>query len=876
MAASAQASIFTLDPYDYGEARAISIELGLPEPVAVTLVRRGVRTVEAAREFLEGREEHDPLLFRGMAEARDLLLGAAESGRRITVHGDYDVDGVCATAILVGALREAGASCDWLIPDRLTDGYGLTRGGVEAIVARGTEVLVTVDCGIACAEEVTMARELGMEVIVTDHHVPPDRLPDCTILHPVVSGYPFEGLCGAGVAHKLAIALQRALGVDRAAERDLDLAALATVADMVPLVGENRRLVREGLAAMRTGARPGLRALMTASSTDVAAIDEGALAFRLAPRINAAGRLYRADAGVELMLTEDADRVAAIAAELDRANHERREAEREVMARAEAALTELPEELREAPALVLAGEGWHRGVVGIVASRLVERHWRPVVLIGLDGDRGHGSGRSIPGFDLVEALDACSQHLVRHGGHAAAAGLELEAGRLEAFRWAFAEHASAHLDPEALVRSERIDALVGVGAGGIGLELAEQLERLGPFGSGNPDPRLVVPSARLQSIRPLGERGKHSRFELECGTGRAQGVAFGMNGEVSGREDEVVDAGVRLEVDRWNGAEAPRVILREVYELGPEGGGSAAEGCPAAGPEWWRRFEVELERTPGRLCGGLAPDPPPALAKPERALVDRRGGAAVAAVAELVSSGDSVLALCADASIRRALAGEAADPRRFGGAAALVACCRCDEEQLDAALGATGDDAPAEPGLTLADWGALARRPRAARRFEHVVLVDPPPAEELRAAAALARATPGAAANPFAAGFLHLSWGEAEVELALRVSMDEWQLRPAVVEVFRSLRERGEASGERLAQLLAGPAKHPRPPEVAARCVRVLVELGLCEWRAAPANPGLRVVSSGRTELDRSGAYRAYRARHEEARKYLQEQRPRR
>ena len=387
--------------------------------------------------------------------------GRRRAGRRITVHGDYDVDGVCATAILVGALREAGASCDWLIPDRLTDGYGLTRGGVEAIVARGTEVLVTVDCGIACAEEVTMARELGMEVIVTDHHVPPDRLPDCTILHPVVSGYPFEGLCGAGVAHKLAIALRRALGVvprRRAGPRPGG-------------AGDGRRHGppgrREPAARARGAGGDAHGRAPRAARADGrglfdrrAAIDEGALAFRLAPRINAAGRLYRADAGVELMLTEDADRAAAIAAELDRANHERREAEREVMARAEAALAELPDELREAPALVLAGEGWHRGVVGIAASRLVERHWRPVVLIGLDGDRGHGSGRSIPGFDLVEALDACSQHLVRHGGHAAAAGLELEAGRLEAFRRAFAEHASAHLDPEPGAQ-RAIDALVG-------------------------------------------------------------------------------------------------------------------------------------------------------------------------------------------------------------------------------------------------------------------------------------------------------------------------------------------------------------------------------------------------------------------------------
>ncbi|MSO41171.1 MAG: single-stranded-DNA-specific exonuclease RecJ [Solirubrobacterales bacterium] len=879
MASAAQASAFTLNPYEYGEARAIATELDLAEPVAVTLVRRGHRTVEDAREFLDGREEHDPLLFNGMAEARDLLLEAAEAGRQITIHGDYDVDGVCSTAILVGALREAGASCDWLIPDRMADGYGLSRGGVEALASRGTEVLVTVDCGIACAEEVALAQGKGMQVIVSDHHIAPERLPECTILHPVISGYPFEELCGTGVAHKLATALRLALGVKGAGERDLDLAALATVADMVPLRGENRRIVRQGLAAMRTGARPGLRALMAASATDQAVVDAGDLSFRLAPRINAAGRLYRADAGVELMLTEDTDRAAAIAAELDRANHERRDTERGVLGAAESARGELPEELRDAPALVLAGEGWHRGVVGIVASRLVERHWRPVVLIGLDGAVGRGSGRSIPGIDLVEALDACSEHLVRHGGHAAAAGLEIEADKVDEFRAAFVERVAARLDPEAMVKTERIDALIGVGTGGIGLDLAEQIERLGPFGMGNPDPRLVVPSARLRSVRPLGQSGKHSRFELESGTGRANGVAFGINGKVSSREGEAIDAGVRLEVDRWNGAEAPRIVLRELYlaeqpEAGhqQEGEPEAQPGCPDRREDWWRRLEAELERAPGTLPEELVAASAQAGAS-AREVVDRRGGAAVAAIAELVSSGDSVLALCADASVRRELAERAADPRRFGGEAALVACARCGPEHLDQALGASGDSGPAPPGLVLADWGSLAQRPLAARRFEHVVLVDPPPAEELGRAAGLARAGEGAASAPFAAGFLHPAWGGAELELAEKLAMAEWQLRPAITEIYRALRDAGGvASGDGLPALLAGEGRYPRSPEVAGRCLRVLTELGLCEWTLDPANRSLGSVSSERTELERSEAYLAYRARHEEIRTFLQGQ----
>ncbi len=605
MATNAVAKEFELAPYDYGEARRIASALSLAEPIAVMLVRRGYRTVEDAREFLEAKEAHDPFEFEGMEAVCELVRSVAGRGERITVHGDYDVDGVTSTAILIGALRELGAECDWLIPDRLADGYGLTMSTVEELQRRGTGLLITADCGIASAAEVEAAKAAGIEVVVTDHHEPPERLPDCPILHPEVSSYPFRGLCAAGVAHKLATALRLSAPGQVAPARvleavDLDLVALATVADMVPLIGENRRLVRAGLAQLRAAPRPGLSALMAAARVDRETVDAGDLGFKLAPRINAAGRLYRADGGVELMLTEDAGRAEAIAAELDRANTERRATEREVAEGAERAVTELSPEQAEAPALVLAGEGWHPGVVGIAASRIADRHWRPTILLSLDGDRARGSARSIPGFDLIEALDACAEHLGRYGGHRAAAGLELPRENLDAFRRAFLEHAAGVLSPDELVRSERVDALVGVGRDGIGLELAEQLERLGPFGVGNPGPRLLVPAGRLSSIQPLGEEGRHSRFHLEGGTGRAMGVAFGMNGEVTKREGEQVDLAIELEVDRWNGAIQPRVVLREIYPLGARGSdedpGTCGDACPASAEEWWRRVETRAFR----------------------------------------------------------------------------------------------------------------------------------------------------------------------------------------------------------------------------------------------------------------------------------------
>ncbi|HEY1238099.1 MAG TPA: single-stranded-DNA-specific exonuclease RecJ [Solirubrobacterales bacterium] len=874
MASTEPARAFQADPYDYGEVRRLASELDLAEPIAITLVRRGYRTVDAARRFLEARESHEATEFDGIEEVCERILAVVRRGGRITVHGDYDVDGVCSTAILVSTLRSLGAECDWLIPDRLGDGYGLTMGSVEKLRRRGTDLAITVDCGIGSVDEVAAARAAGIDVLVTDHHLPGEQLPDCPIVHPIVSEYPFEGLCGTGVAHKLAIALCDAAGqgaVDTVGgrrhpcDRNLDLVALATVADMVPLVGENRRLVREGLRTLRDSARTGLRALMAVASVDPETIDAGALGFRLAPRINAAGRLYRADAGVELMLTDDPRRAAQIAEELDRANSERRWAEQKVSDAAERARSALPPELAEAPALVLSGEGWHPGVVGIAASRMVERHHRPTILLSVDGERAKGSARSIPGFDLVAALGACDRHLVRYGGHRAAAGLELEADDVDPFREDFIAHAASELDPDDLVRMERLDALVGVGREGIGMDLARQLESLGPFGMGNPGPRLLVPSGRLREVRPLGEEGKHSRFQLESGAGRAAGVAFGMNGEISRREDQSLDLSIELEVDRWNGAEQPRVVVRELYPLASAAAEEAtlacSDHCPAPDPEWWDRLEREMTRVAEGAPGALLEVRPPD--GPRRESIDRRGGAAVASLAELISSGEPVLAICADAARRGKLASQAADPRRFGAALPRIACCRCGSRGLDAAL----SDLPSA-GLVLIDWTTLALRPAASRAFRHVVLIDPPPSEPLEG---LARAAEDGTSIGGATGsYLHLAWGRAEADLAERLLAREWDLQAAIREIWRDLSSAGgEASGSDLRSVLAGGSAYPRTPEHAARCVRVLSELGLCEWRPNGGAPVLRVLSSERTDLGRSRAYGACIARHQEAIRFL-------
>jgi len=858
-----------VEPYSYAEARALADELDLSEPIAVTLVRRGYRTPEQARAFLAADEAHPPSAFDSMPAAVAAIEAAIAAGRRITVHGDFDVDGVCATALTVSALCRLGADCDWLIPDRLADGYGLSAENVERLAARGTSLLLTVDCGITAVQEVKLAQELGVEVIVTDHHQPGEALPDCTILHPEVSSYPFASLCGTAVAWKLVCALEAASGAgspdtqhERAsasggpapdAAHALDLVALATVADLVPLIGENRSLVRRGLAELRRAHRPGLRALIAAARCEPSRLDEGDLAFRLAPRINAAGRLYRADAGVELLLTEDEARAEAIAAELSRANSERRATEREVDAAAEAALRELPDDLREALGLVLAGEDWHPGVVGIVASRLVERHHRPVVVVSLDAEgNGRGSGRSIPGFDLLAALEACAEHLEGFGGHRAAAGLTLRAERLEDFRRAFAAHASAVLGPEDLRRTERIDAMVG--GVGLGLELAEELGRLAPFGMGNPGVRLLVPSARVGDVRTMGEDGKHSRFSLRSGSHRALGVAFGRS-DLGVGEEEQVDAAVRLEVNHWNGSVEPRVVLRELYPLEQAEAAGAPHSCGCEAPEWWRRFEAECSRP----LEEAAPAASPASPAPEggrRELV-RAGAPATVAIAELVSSGAGVLAVCADASRRAGLASGATGLARFNGGAALLACHRCAAERV------RGLAARAAGGLALVDFPALAAEPDLAAAFEHVVLVD----------------APGCAAEQIVAesgeGFLHRVWTEAELPFALGALAERTAARETVARVFRCLREVGaELGGEDLRAALGGGGSHPLAPESAARAFRVLRELELVAGEPNAGAGTVGVVSSEGTDLERSPAFRAYRETFSEGQRFLERAKP--
>jgi single-stranded-DNA-specific exonuclease len=397
-------------------------------------------------------------------------------------------------------------------------------------------------------------------------------------VHPALCGYPCRELCATAVAFKLASAVIEACGGDRKQLReDLDLVALATIADVVPLVGENRALARLGLRALAATRKPGLRALMALSRIDSSRVNERAIGFALAPRLNAAGRMQRADACLELILTDDPARAESIAHELERANLERRAVERQILFAAEDEIARLPAR----KAYVLAQDGWHAGVIGIVASRLAERHRRPVVLVALDGEGGRGSGRSIPGFDLHAGLAACSEHLSRYGGHRAAAGLEVQRARLEAFAAALNAHAEQVLSDEDMLPVERVDAVVT--GTELSMALAEELQAMAPFGMGNPTVSLLVPDARFGDRRPMGE-GRHVRFTVASGGASARAVAFGGGATLPVKDGAPAEATFALEVNEWRGVCEPRLVLRRARPASAGRGSRSLEVAPRVVP----------------------------------------------------------------------------------------------------------------------------------------------------------------------------------------------------------------------------------------------------------------------------------------------------
>ncbi|MGB4682719.1 MAG: single-stranded-DNA-specific exonuclease RecJ [Dethiobacteria bacterium] len=515
-------------PAASAEAAALAEELGILPALARVLLRRGIKSAGAARAFLYPSQEqlHSPWLMKGMEAAVERICAALERGEKIVVHGDYDVDGITAAALLVEALRELGAAAvDFFLPSRFREGYGLHREALEQIAAGGARLVITVDCGINAAAEIACARSLGLDLVVTDHHQPFGELQGAAaVLNPLQKGcpYPFKELSGAGIAFKLACALMERAGAPFPADL-LDLAALGTAADVVPLLGENRVLVACGLEQLRRAPRLGLLALARAAGLAQEHISSYALAFILAPPLNAAGRLGEADPALALLLEREEAEAERLALLLHRTNRQRREVEMQILEEAEAMLAADRRAAGE-KVIVLAGEGWPHGVIGIVASRLVERHCRPAVLVALEGDEGRGSARSIPGFDITAALDRCASLLERFGGHAAAAGFTIAPARVGELREALNRYAAPLLPEEKLRPFLELDTLLEPHE--ISLELARQLQLLEPFGTGNPRPLFCSAGWELKSWRLVGETQEHLKLNLACGEYRADPIFF--------------------------------------------------------------------------------------------------------------------------------------------------------------------------------------------------------------------------------------------------------------------------------------------------------------------------------------------------------------
>ncbi len=552
---------------DESAVAALVHALSLPPLICRLLVARGYVAPEEAKRYLRPRLDqlHEPSAMLDLDRAVERLIRAVRGGETIMVHGDYDVDGICSTTIMVRALRELGATVVPFIPHRVTDGYDLSMAGVRAAIAAGAKVVVTCDCGTSAREPVGALCRAGIDVIVSDHHLPGGALPEClAVLNPKRDGceYPDKNLAAVGIAFKLALAVTRAAGGNEAPVMAmLDLVALATIADIAPLRGENRVMVRYGLKMLAETRNFGLRALIRAAGMDGKTLNAGRVGFILAPRLNAVGRLGHALRGVELLMATSESEANGIARGLEELNRNRQEIDRATLADAREQLATI--DLATTYGLVLAGEGWHPGVIGIVASRIVEETGRPAVLIALDADRhGKGSGRSIAAFDLHAALGSCAGHLVRFGGHRSAAGVTIERDHVAGFASAFNEVARALLTPEDLVPELRIDIELPLGeATG---ELEALLRHFEPFGIGNATPVLVSRGVRIAS-RPRVLKGDGLKVTLEQDGAAIDAIGWGMGWQApSLGEGTMVDVAYRLERDDYRGEQTLQARLADI------------------------------------------------------------------------------------------------------------------------------------------------------------------------------------------------------------------------------------------------------------------------------------------------------------------------
>lgn len=548
------------------EIIALSEACKIPPALAVILMNRGILTEKAVAAYMKKSLEsvHNPLMLDDMEIACERIGQAISKKEKIVIYGDYDVDGITATSIVYKFLKSVGADVSYYIPDRFSEGYGINVMAVNKLARGGTSLMITVDCGIASIGEIEFAKTQGLDVIVTDHHTCREELPKAiAVINPKRpdSGYAFSGLAGAGVAFKLVLAMAIKLGMStkEVFAEYVELAAIGTIADVVPLVDENRVIAERGIKSLSNTKNKGIKALLRAASVKENAIDSTTVAFFLAPRLNAAGRMDSARVAVELLISENDEAAEKICEELDALNGKRKQEEQVVHKEA----LELLEKEGEKLVYVLSGEGWNHGVVGIVASKICEQMYRPCILVSFDGEKGKGSGRSVPEMNLFDALLDSEEHLSAFGGHAQAAGLSLNKSELEAFKQKINNFAKENINEEELVPKLKIDC--NLDGASVTMSAAKMLDTLAPFGEGNEQPVFSMMGLKVVAAGSMGADGRHLRMRLSDGKNVFSAVGFGMSEYLKlASEGDFVNIAFTMNINTYQGTESLQLILKDI------------------------------------------------------------------------------------------------------------------------------------------------------------------------------------------------------------------------------------------------------------------------------------------------------------------------
>ncbi len=551
-----------------GTVLQIANEFGIPSMLATILLNRSIADSEKIRAYLNKSigGVHHPFELKDAKKAAGRILEAIGKSEKIVIYGDYDVDGITSTAILYQFLCSVGADVSYYIPSRSDEGYGINILALQKLKKQGASLIITVDCGITATGEVTFAKSIGLDIIITDHHTCKEDIPQaCAVVNPKQPdcGYPFKDLAGVGVTFKLilATALEAGKRAKDYFDKYIDMVAVGTIADVVPLTDENRIFVANGMKNIKFTENKGLRALLFTSGISDKPINAGIISFIIAPRINAAGRIGDASTAVELLSTDSNDRAMEIALSLEEENRKRQLTEQGILKEA-LEMVEGNSEFLKKKVLVLAREDWHHGVIGIVASRIVERYAKPAILISTTDGNGKGSGRSIKGFNLFEALSACSDLLMKYGGHELAAGLGLKTDDIAEFDKRINAYADAVVSEEDMQPSLRLDASVNIYD--LTVENAEKIKILEPFGMGNPQPVFALLNARLIAVRTISE-GRHCKLTLAQNGKYVEMIGFGM-GELAGRfvVGDMVDAAFCMDINSYREGKYLQLILKDV------------------------------------------------------------------------------------------------------------------------------------------------------------------------------------------------------------------------------------------------------------------------------------------------------------------------